>query len=93
MPEENSDTALMWIHPDYHTVVEPLITSHLYKKSIQEKFYEQGTDEMTNYFVIPKALEYYHEIGGRKFLHDHRQVCEILFDHFHGKLFRNQYFL
>ena len=64
-------TAIVWIHPKYHAVVEPLITSHYYKKSIQEKFYDQGTDEMTNYFVIKEAIDYYKKIGGRKFLTSH----------------------
>ena len=42
-----------------------------FKDSLQEKFFDQGTDEMTNYFVIEEALNYYKNIGGRLFLHDH----------------------
>ena len=64
-------TALMWVHPDYHNIIEPLITSHEYKKSIQKKFFDQGTDEMTNYIVIPTALDYFEKIGGQKFLRNH----------------------
>ena len=45
--------------------------SNRFKDSLQEKFFDQGTDEMTNYFVIEEALNYYKNIGGRLFLHDH----------------------
>ena len=64
-------TALLWIHPDHHSTIEPLMTSHDYQKSLQEKFYEQGTDEMTNYFVIPTALNYFEKIGGIAYLKEH----------------------
>jgi len=80
-------TALLWVSEKYHQLIEPLATSHNYQDSLQEKFFDQGTDEMTNYFVIEEALNYYKNIGGRLFLHEHadklleglrRRLCKEL---------------
>ena len=72
-------TALLWISEKYHDIIEPLATSHNYKETLQEKFFDQGTDEMTNFFVIEEALKYYEKIGGMKFLHEHaRNLLEGL---------------
>ena len=72
-------TALLWISEKYHDIIEPLATSHNYKETLQEKFFDQGTDEMTNFFVIEEALKYYEQIGGMKFLHENaRNLLEGL---------------
>ena len=45
--------AILWTHPYYHSKMEPLTTSHLYKGTLHEKFYQQGTDDQTNFFAVP----------------------------------------
>jgi selenocysteine lyase/cysteine desulfurase len=55
--------ALLWTNPKYHTTMEPLTTSHLYKGSLHEKFYQQGTDDQSNFFALPVALEYHKSMG------------------------------
>lgn len=44
-------------------ILEPLTTSHLYKGSLHEKFYQQGTDDITNYLTVPTGLNYHKSIG------------------------------
>ena len=56
--------AVLWSDPKYHKILEPLTTSHLYKGSLQEKFYQQGTDDITNYFSVAAGLAYHKDIGG-----------------------------
>lgn len=55
--------ALLWTNPKYHATMEPLTTSHLYKGTLHEKFYQQGTDDQSNFFSLPTALEYHQTIG------------------------------
>ena len=31
--------------------------------SLHEKFYQQGTDDQTNFFAAPTAIEYHRSIG------------------------------
>lgn len=56
--------AVLWSDPKYHSILEPLTTSHLYKGSLHEKFYQQGTDDGTNYYSVETGLEYHKSIGG-----------------------------
>ena len=55
--------ALLWTNPKHHKIMEPLTTSHLYKGSLHEKFYQQGTDDQSNFFALPVALEYHKSMG------------------------------
>lgn len=55
--------AILWTNPKYHSIMQPLTTSHLYKGSLHEKFYQQGTDDQTNFFAIPAAIDYHRSIG------------------------------
>jgi len=55
--------AILWTAPAYHATMEPLTTSHLYKGTLHEKFYQQGTDDQTNFFAVPAAIEYHRSIG------------------------------
>ena len=43
--------------------MEPLTTSHLYKGTLHEKFYQQGTDDQTNFFAVPAAINYHKSLG------------------------------
>ena len=56
--------AVLWSDPKHHAILEPLTTSHLYKGTLHEKFYQQGTDDLTNYFSAATGLEYHKSIGG-----------------------------
>jgi len=63
--------AVLWSHPKHHPILEPLTTSHLYKGTLHEKFYQQGTDDLTNYFSAATGLEYHKSIGGFDALYNH----------------------
>ena len=58
-------TALVYISEPFKHVIQPLAASHNYKLSLQDNFYDQGTDDITNYMLVEEALSYYRAIGGR----------------------------
>ena len=57
--------ALIYVAKEHQENCHPIATSHNYKCDFQERFFDQGTDDITNYLIVPEALEYYHSIGGR----------------------------
>lgn len=64
-------------------ILEPLTTSHLYKGSLHEKFYQQGTDDITNYLTVPTGLKYHRDIGSFAALN---QNAKTLFDYVENRL-------
>ena len=38
--------------------IHPIATSHLYKAAFQERFFDVGTDDVTNYLIVPKGNYY-----------------------------------
>ena len=57
--------ALIWVAKEHQESCHPIATSHNYKCDFQERFFDQGTDDITNYLIVPEALNYYQSIGGR----------------------------
>ena len=45
--------------------MEPLVTSHLYRGSLQDQFFMQGTMDHTSYLCAQPALAFYNKQGGR----------------------------
>ena len=56
--------AILWIHPDFHDVIKPVVTSNDDPQSIQVNFSYQGTADDTNYYTAANAIGFYKEIGG-----------------------------
>ncbi|CBY30748.1 unnamed protein product [Oikopleura dioica] len=69
--------AILWSDPKYHAILEPLTTSHLYKGTLHEKFFQQGTDDYSNFFTIPVSLKYHSDLSFEK-LHAH---ADALFEY------------
>ena len=57
-------TALVYISEKFVDEIRPLAASHNCDKDLQSDFYDQGTDDITNYLLVEEALAYYEEIGG-----------------------------
>ena len=57
--------ALIYVAKEHQENCHPIATSHNYKCDFQDRFFDQGTDDITNYLIVPEALEYYHSIGGQ----------------------------
>ena len=49
----------------WYLQMEPLVTSHLYRGSLQDQFYMQGTMDHTAYLCAKPALAFYISLGGR----------------------------
>ena len=45
--------------------MEPLVTSHLYRGTLQDQFFMQGTMDHTSYLCAQPALAFYTKQGGR----------------------------
>ena len=56
--------AILWVHPKYQDVINPLVVSFDQDGDFQDKFYEQGTTDHTPYLVVDAALRFYQELGG-----------------------------
>jgi len=61
-------TALLYVSTPFRNTIQPVATSHNYKQHWQDNFYDQGTDDITNYMLVDEALDYYEAIGGRQAL-------------------------
>ena len=48
--------------------LQPLVTSHLYKRSLQDQFFMQGTMDHTPFISAKAGLEFYVSLGGREAL-------------------------
>lgn len=58
-------TAFLWVARQHRDKMEPLVTSHLYRGSLQDQFYMQGTMDHTAYLCAKPALAFYTSLGGR----------------------------
>ncbi len=58
-------TALLWIAPEYKTLVRPLVTSHFFNEpQFQKDYYMQGTIDNSNYMVVKEAVGFFKDMGG-----------------------------
>lgn len=57
-------TALLWTRPG-HPPLRPLVTSHGWKGSLQERFLWPGTRDFTGWLATPTALDLHESLGGR----------------------------
>ena len=60
--------AFLAVSDKFRSSLQPLVTSHLYKQDLQDQFFMQGTMDHTPYLMAKKALQFYHENGGREAL-------------------------
>ena len=56
--------AFLWVHPNYHDVIEPTVVSWLHEGSFQDKFFMQATLDYTPYVTAQAAIKFYEDIGG-----------------------------
>lgn len=57
--------AFLWVHKDHQNWCTPLVTSYMYDKGFQLEYGQQGTRDDTPYFLIPDAIQFYKDMGGR----------------------------
>jgi len=65
--------AFLWVSPTSRDIIEPLVTSHSYKKDFVEQFFMQGTIDHTPYLCVKSALKFYSDLGGHSALMSHTQ--------------------
>ncbi|XP_052695854.1 uncharacterized protein LOC128174315 [Crassostrea angulata] len=58
--------AFLWVHKDHQNWCTPLVTSYMYDKGFQLEYGQQGTRDDTPYFLIPDAIQFYKDMGGRE---------------------------
>ena len=59
----------IFTHADrFRDSLQPLVTSHLYKRSLQDQFFMQGTMDHTPFITAKAGLEFYDSLGGREAL-------------------------
>jgi selenocysteine lyase/cysteine desulfurase len=56
--------AVLWVHPDYHHRVFPVVTSFYDVTNMENNFRYQGTNDNSQYFTASAALQFYDRIGG-----------------------------
>ena len=61
-------TAFLWVSDQFRDSLQPLVTSHLYKGTLQDQFYMQGTMDHTAYIAAKTGIEFYDSLGGREAL-------------------------
>ena len=67
-------SAFLWVSPDMQGQIEPLVTSHMYNKSMADQFFMQGTADHTAYLCTRTGLQFYSQSGGLPALLDHTQA-------------------
>lgn len=60
--------AFLWIHPKHRQNIQPLITSHFYKRDLCHQFFMQGCIDHTPFLCAKPALQFYNQLGGYKAL-------------------------
>lgn len=60
--------AFLWVSDRHRESLQPLVTSHLYKRSLQDQFFMQGTMDHTPFIAAKTGLEFYDSLGGREAL-------------------------
>ena len=56
--------AILWVSPKFSDIIVPPVVSWNHDKSLQDRFYQQGTIDHTSYTSAVTALKFYQEIGG-----------------------------
>ena len=56
--------AILWVSPKFHDVVVPQVVSWLHDKTLQDRFFQQGTVDHTPYTSAGIAIKFYNEVGG-----------------------------
>ena len=56
--------AVLWVHPKYHDVIDPLVVSLYQDCSLRDKFFMQGTSDASSFVTARTAITFYQEIGG-----------------------------
>ena len=56
--------AVLWVHPKYHDVIDPLVVSWYQDRSLRDKFFMQGTLDYSPFVTAKAAITFYQEIGG-----------------------------
>jgi len=60
--------AILWVHPKYHDIMDPLVVSWFQDRSLQDKFFMQGTLDYTPFITAKASIKFYQEIGGMESL-------------------------
>lgn len=56
--------AILWISPKFHDIILPQVVSWNHDKSLQDRFFLQGTMDHTSYIASETAIKFYNDIGG-----------------------------
>lgn len=56
--------AILWVSPKFNDIIVPQVVSFCHDKSLQDRFFLQGTIDHTPYTSAATALKFYQEIGG-----------------------------
>lgn len=56
--------AILWVSPKFHDVIIPQVVSWCHDKSLQDRFFQQGTIDHTSYTSAAAAVKFYKEVGG-----------------------------
>lgn len=57
--------AVLWIDPSFHNQIFPVVTSRKHDTSILSKFSYSGTSDMSNYYSVGCAVDFYRNtLGG-----------------------------
>jgi len=56
--------AILWVSPKFHDVIVPQVVSWLHDKTLQDRFFQQGTIDHTSYTSAGIAVKFYNEVGG-----------------------------
>lgn len=57
-------SAVLWIRPEFHHTIFPVVTSYYDKEVVYRNFFYQGTGDNSTYYSSAEALKFYQEIGG-----------------------------
>lgn len=70
--------AFLWTHPEKQKATHPTIISHGYGSNYITEFDFTGTKDYSPYLALPKAIEYYLNIGyERIYSHNHNLVVKM----------------
>ena len=56
--------AILWVSPKFHDIIVPLVVSWMHDRSLQDRFYSQGTIDHSAYISAGAAIKFYSEVGG-----------------------------
>ena len=56
--------AILYVSPKFHEIVMPRVVSRDHDRSLQDRFFQQGTLDDTPYISSTSAIKFYLELGG-----------------------------